>query len=67
MIDARELEHRYLPGTPVEVHNGFTDGWSAGFAVAEPVSEGYRLFRMSDGSTLPVVFRHEQVRQSRRG
>lgn len=64
MIEARELEYRYLPGTPVEVQNRFTDGWCRGFAVAEPVAEGYRLFRLSDGATLPVVFRPEQVRQS---
>jgi hypothetical protein len=62
VIEATELEYRYLPGTPVEVLNRFTDGWCRGFAVAEPVPEGYRLFRLSDGATLPVVFRPEQVR-----
>ena len=64
MIEARELEHRYLAGTPVEVHIRFTDGWSRGFAVAEPLSNGYRLRRLSDGATLPFVFRPEQVRES---
>jgi hypothetical protein len=66
MIEAKELVQRYSPGTLVEVHNRYTDGWSEGFAVAEPVANGYRLRRLSDGATLPVVFSPELVRQSRR-
>ena len=58
------VERRYRPGTPVEVHNRYTDGWSRGFAVAELSSDGYRLRRLSDGATLPVVFVPDEIRQS---
>jgi len=66
MIDAKELVQRYLPGTVVEVHNRYTDGWCEGFAIAEQLVDGYRLRRLSDGATLPVAFSPELIRRSRR-
>ena len=62
MIEAAKLVNRYRPGTPVEVHCQYTDGWTRGFCIAESLSEGYRLRRQSDGATLPMVFAPEDVR-----
>ena len=66
MIEAPQLTERYLPGTPVEVHNRYTDTWSRGFCVEERLESGYRLRRLSDGATLPVVFSLDDVRERAR-
>jgi hypothetical protein len=52
-------------GTPVDVRNRFVGAWSSGFEIAESVSDGFRIRRLSDGSILPDVFAGEDVRQQR--
>lgn len=54
--------HPLAPGTAVEVHNGFTGGWTAGFEVERDGPEGYRLRRVSDASVLPGVFAADKIR-----
>lgn len=53
-------------GMAVDVRNRYVGAWSGGFEVAEVVTDGYRVRRLSDGSTLPDVFGHEDVRTRRR-
>ncbi len=36
--------------------------WSEGFEVAERLDSGFRIRRLSDGSTLPDVFGFDDVR-----
>ena len=53
-------------GDPVEVQNRLTGAWSAGFEVAEVVTDApkhnYLLRRSSDGAVLPAHFDGEAVR-----
>jgi hypothetical protein len=52
-------------GTSVDVRSRYVGSWSAGFEVAEAMSDGYRVRRLSDGSVLPDVFTNEDVRAQR--
>jgi hypothetical protein len=52
-------------GTTVDVRNRYVGAWSSGFEVAEPVQDGYRIRRISDGSVLPDVFTNDDVRAQR--
>jgi hypothetical protein len=54
------------PGTKVDVRNRFQGTWVRGFEVAEVTGEGYRIRRMSDGSTLGDVFSRDDVRRERK-
>jgi hypothetical protein len=49
-------------GTAVDVRSRYVGAWSSGFEVAEPLKDGYRVRRLSDGSVLPDVFTNEDVR-----
>lgn len=53
-------------GTEVYVRNRFLGDWSCGFEVAEILSNGYRLQRVSDGQVFPDVFPFEDVCLERR-
>ena len=50
------------PGARVEVRNRFDGSWSAGFAVEAATVAGCQVRRLSDGSLLPLVFPHHEVR-----
>ena len=50
-----ERQSELMPGTQVEVLNGFQHSWSPGFEVAAVDQRGYRVRRRSDGAVLPVV------------
>jgi hypothetical protein len=52
-------------GTAVDVRSRYVGAWSSGFEVAEPVKDGYRVRRLSDGSVLPDVFTNDDVRAQR--
>ena len=52
-------------GTAVDVRSRYVGAWSSGFEVAEPVNDGYRIRRLSDGSVLPDVFTTDDVRAQR--
>ena len=52
-------------GTAVDVRSRYVGAWSSGFEVAEPVRDGYRIRRVSDGSVLPDVFTDDDVRAQR--
>jgi hypothetical protein len=52
-------------GTAVDVRSRYVGAWSSGFEVAEPLKDGYRIRRLSDGSVLPDVFTNEDVRAQR--
>jgi hypothetical protein len=53
-------------GTKVYVRNRFLGDWTTGFEVAEVLSDGYRIRRLSDGQGFPDVFAFEDVRLERR-
>ena len=53
------------PGTRVDVRNRYQGTWVRGFEVAEVVQDGYRIRRMSDGSTLGELFARDDVRRER--
>jgi len=53
------------PGTKVDVRNRYQGTWVRGFEVAEVVQDGYRIRRMSDGSTLGELFARDDVRRER--
>jgi hypothetical protein len=53
-------------GTTVCVWNRFLDRWSGGFEIAEVLSSGYRLRRLSDGQVLDDPFSFEDVLTERR-
>jgi hypothetical protein len=59
-------EDQLRPGTKVEVKRRFDAKWSRGFEVLEQSSGLYRLRRLSDGTTLPVLFPADDVRPERR-
>ena len=52
-------------GTAVDVRSRYVGEWSSGFEVAEPLKDGYRIRRLSDGSVLPDVFTNDDVRAQR--
>jgi len=52
-------------GTAVDVRSRYVGTWSSGFEVAEPLQDGYRILRLSDGSVLPDVFTNDDVRAKR--
>jgi hypothetical protein len=54
-----------VTGTAVDVRSRYVGDWSSGFEVAEPLNDGYRIRRLSDGSVLPDVFTNEDVRARR--
>jgi hypothetical protein len=56
---------RLVAGTAVDVRSRYVGAWSSGFEVAEPVNDGYRVRRLSDGSVLPDVFTNDDVRAQR--
>jgi hypothetical protein len=53
------------PGTKVDVRNRYQGTWVRGFEVAEVDGDGYRIRRMSDGSTLSELFSRDDVRRER--
>jgi hypothetical protein len=53
-------------GAKVCVRNRFLGDWTTGFEVAEVLSGGYRIRRLSDGHDFPDVFAFEDVRPERR-
>jgi len=53
-------------GTTVRVRSRYLGSWSAGFAVAEVTSDGYRLRRSSDDQVFPDVFAFDDVHLDRR-
>ena len=57
---------RIQPGTRVEVKRRFDAKWSRGFEVLEHASGLYRLRRLSDNATLPVLFAEDDVRPEKR-
>ena len=65
-LDAQEPEGLLAPGTRVEVRKRFDAKWSRGFEVLENASGSYQLRRLSDGTTLPVLFAEDDVRPERR-
>jgi hypothetical protein len=69
VIDAERRETSdgaLAPGTRVEVRNRFEGRWSRGFEVAEAVTGGYVVRRVSDAEILPVRFDEDDVRAERR-
>jgi hypothetical protein len=54
------------PGTKVDVRNRYQGTWVRGFEVAEVAKEGYRIRRLSDGSTLGELFSRDDLRRERR-
>ena len=61
-IPPTHLSRFIPPGEQVEVRCRYDGRWVDGFAVAEPVAEGYRVRRALDGLVLPDPFRPEDVR-----
>lgn len=53
-------------GMKVCVRNRFLGDWTTGFKVAEVLSDGYRIRRLSDGHAFPDVFAFQDVRRERR-
>ena len=53
-------------GTKVDVRNRYQGTWVRGFEVAECTPEGYRIRRLSDGSTLGELFSRDDVRRERK-
>ena len=51
------------PGTKVDVRNRYQGTWVRGFEVAEATEDGYRIRRLSDGSTLGELFSRDDVRR----
>jgi hypothetical protein len=54
------------PGTKVDVRNRYQGTWVRGFEVAEVTEDGYRIRRLSDGSTLGELFERNDVRRERK-
>jgi hypothetical protein len=53
------------PGTKVDVRNRYQGTWVRGFEIAEVTEDGYRIRRLSDGSTLGELFVRDDVRRER--
>ncbi|MDQ1394819.1 MAG: hypothetical protein QOG64_78 [Acidimicrobiaceae bacterium] len=64
--DTALVERVVKPGTAVEVRQRLDHAWARGFEVAEVLSEGYRIKRLSDGRVLPAEFCFADVRKERR-
>ena len=60
------FEELMKPGTRVEVRTRFDTRWSRGFEIAEVLTDGYLVRRLSDGAVLPTPFTAEEVRNERR-
>jgi hypothetical protein len=54
------------PGVKVDVRNRYQGTWVRGFEVAEVTPDGYRIRRLSDGSTLGELFSRDDVRRERK-
>ncbi len=54
-----------VPGTKVDVRNRYQGTWVRGFEIAEVTRDGYRIRRLSDGSTLGDLFVRDDVRRER--
>lgn len=57
------VDDRLPVGTPVMVKTQYLGSWTSGFAVAEQLTDGYRLRRLSDGVELPDEFAVAAVRR----
>jgi hypothetical protein len=56
-------EHRFAPGTEVEVRTRYLFSWARGFEVVAVDDDHYVVLRRrSDGTTLPAPISIEQVR-----
>jgi len=66
--DAAEAGTRVplVPGVKVDVRNRYQGTWVRGFEIAEVSDEGYRIRRLSDGTTLDELFSRDDVRRERR-
>ena len=53
-------------GTKVDVRNRYQGTWVRGFEIAEITEDGYRIRRLSDGTTLDDLFPRDDVRRERR-
>jgi hypothetical protein len=53
-------------GVRVYVRDRYLGRWSGGFKVAEVLSDGYKIRRLSDGHAFPDVFPFDDVRLERR-
>ncbi len=60
-----QARSRLVPGSKVDVRNRFQGTWVRGFEVAEVTSQGFRIRRLSDGTTLPDLFSRDDVRRER--
>ena len=56
------VEPGLASGASVEVRNRYDGSWSGGFQVEASYVEGYSLLRLSDGTVLPRVFTHDDIR-----
>ena len=65
-VSEQFLSEALEPGTRVEVRARFDGHWARGFEVVTTDPVGYRVRRMSDGSTLPVAFEPGDVRAERK-
>jgi hypothetical protein len=65
-MDAEAAGNGLEPGTKVDVRSRFDARWSHGFEVAESVTGGYRIRRLSDGALLPIDFPSSEVRPERK-
>jgi hypothetical protein len=61
----RNVRSPLTPGTKVDVRNRYQGTWVRGFEIAEVTTHGYRIRRMSDGSTLGDLFSRDDVRRER--
>jgi hypothetical protein len=67
IVDAElTVDEHIKPGTRVEVRSRFDGRFANGFEIAEALTAGYRVRRLSDGSVLPVEFEPEDVRKERK-
>jgi hypothetical protein len=64
-LDEAATVHNLQPGGKIEVRSRFDRSWARGFEVAEVMSGGVRVRRLSDGAVLPVVFGADDVRRER--
>jgi hypothetical protein len=62
VVSRTPSRQRLRIGAAVDVRCRFVGEWSEGFEVVERVEDGYRIRRLSDGSTLPDVFGFDDVR-----
>lgn len=53
-------------GTRVDVRSRYIGEWTRGFEIAEILTDGVRVRRLSDGSVLGDLFEPDEVRPERR-